>query len=204
MLEILDQYRVQGVLLAKNPKEFRVAGLLLQTRQWACLYSDEQVFYLVRADDPRFSAHLKRGSLPPLWYPDDRIRIQSAAVLEFFMTGKLSDVLREQLKELLKARPAANLYGLLSLSSRDDQNCLSDATRDFFLAEVRRLTALNLGDAQLSRPRLESMIRLLKMLQTNDRRCARAGPALPYAALLRELEKNLENLERQYLGHTPL
>ena len=168
---LLDRYGVSAVVLETKPRDIGLATLLMSSRKWACVYRDDRLFLLVRTDDDRFGASLDAGRLPPLWYPDERIRVLSAAFLSYFMTGAIPPRTRGDLKRILEKRPDPESYGLLYLTGRGPKGCLDQSTRRYLLSEVHRLSKVDAAESAMGRSVLESLIRIVELLERNEKSC---------------------------------
>ncbi|MEJ2716344.1 MAG: hypothetical protein P8182_04280 [Deltaproteobacteria bacterium] len=201
-IRLLDRYGVSAVVLETKPRDIGLATLLMASRKWACVYMDGRLFLLVRTDDDRFEASLKAGRLPPLWYPDDRTRILSAAFLSYFMTGAIPPRTRDDLKRVLLERPDAESYGLIYLSGLGPEGCLNHSTRRYLLSEVRRLSKKAGTETPNGTKVIESLIRIVELLQRDQRLCSRGPPPIAYGELRKLLEKRLQRLKKTYLGYS--
>lgn len=201
VIRLLDRHRVSAVVLETKPRDIGLATLLMGSRKWACVYRDDRLFLLVRTDNDRFETSLDAGRLPPLWYPNDRIRVLSAAFLSYFMTGAIPPETRDGLESILRERPDPESYGLLYLTGRGPKGCLDQSTRRYLLSEVRRLSKVPAGESANGRTILESLIRIVELLEKDERSCSRRPGPVAYGEFRKSLEKKLRHLKRTYLGY---
>lgn len=202
-LNVLDRSKASTVILETRPKGFNLATLLMTSKKWACVFKNNEVFVLVRANSERFGQDLQSGTLPPLWYPDERIRISTSAVLSFFMTGGISPETKATLQKLVKERPDPNMYALLSMSGRDVSGCLERQTKFYLLDEMKRLSLISPLIPHVGKAVLESRIRILALLQKDEQSCSAEKGALPFGDIKENLEERLKELNARYLGYTP-
>jgi hypothetical protein len=95
------------------------------------------------------------------------------------------------------------VHGLLYLSSLEPNGCLRPEARPFFISEVRRLSALDPMTPGLGKPILESLIRLVSVLEKEEKFCSFPKGSISFGATLRALEDRLAAMEKKYLGYTP-
>jgi len=202
-LEILSRYKVSAVVMETRPAGFRFATILMATRKWACIFKDDEVFVLSPVDSERFGSWVSQGKLPPLWFPDKITRAISAALLSFSMTGRLTPETRAELERIVEKKPDSSIYGLLYLSALEPNGCLRPELKSFFLSEVVRLSAMDPMTPRLGKPILESLIRLVSALESEEQTCSSRTRPFPFEAARKALEERLTVMERKYLGYTP-
>lgn len=202
-LEILSRYKVSAVVMETRPAGFRFATILMATRKWACIFKDDEVFVLSPVDSERFGSWVSQGKVPPLWYPDEVTRAISAALLSFSMTGRLTPETRAELERIVEKKPDSSIYGLLYLSALEPNGCLRPELKSFFLSEVVRLSAMDPMTPRLGKPILESLIRLVSALESEEQTCSSRTRPFPFEAARKALEDRLTAMERKYLGYTP-
>ena len=200
-LDLLKTYKVEAVVLHGNPIEFNLGMILMGTKKWACIYYDLETLLLVRSDSDNFGSYVREGRLPPLWYPDENSRMLSRAVLEYFMTGKISDKVTTYLKHATRETPHPNIYGLIYLSGRTARGCMKQATKGYFFSEGKRLASLDPLTPHKGRDILLSLIRILSLLDQDERACLPMKGPVPYGQLINNIKQRLKQLEKVYLGY---
>ncbi len=200
-LDLLKTYKVEAVVLHGNPIEFNLGIILMGTQKWACLYYDLETLLLVRSDSDNFGSYVREGRLPPLRYPDEKSRMLSRAVLEYFMTGKIPDKLTTYLKRSTRETPHPNIYGLIYLSGRSTGGCMKQATKEYFFSEGKRLASMDPLTPQKGRDILLSLIRILSLLDQDERACLPIKGPVPYRQLINNVKQRLKQLEKVYLGY---
>ncbi|MFH0823141.1 MAG: hypothetical protein V2B18_10360 [Pseudomonadota bacterium] len=203
VLERLDYYRVDTVVLDASPPESDLATLLMTSKKWVCVFAGSKVFVLVRADTALFGKIIG-GAEPAVYeYPDDRARIRTYAVFSYFQHGSLPTDLRQSLKTMMQQKPDPSMYTLLYLTGRDSKGRLTPDDRSYLLSEVDRLSKLDPMLENMARPLLGSLTTILSLLEADARAGGLPARAGAYAPLRRVFEEGLYRIEQRYLGSTP-
>ncbi len=142
-LKLLDRYEVETVVLSTGPIDFELATRLMQSKRWACLYTDPYAILLVRSDAPRFRNMLETAHLKGLRFPDAPTRTLSEATLSHFLLGKIRPDLVNALKEQALRAPWPNYYALICWGSDDPRKCFMRETTGFLVSEANRLSKVS-------------------------------------------------------------
>ncbi|MEW6347706.1 MAG: hypothetical protein AB1646_01475 [Thermodesulfobacteriota bacterium] len=200
-LEILDRSRVEVVVLATNPRDFRAATLLMATGKWPCVYKDEEAFLLVRSDSARFGPMVSSGNLDGLTYSHPRTKTVSTAVLRQFMTGSVPPELVGKLQQIVLTNPDPNLFSLIALAMNGPNQCLNAACREYLASQAELLAGQDFMIAGGAKTILESLVRVLSILHGDEVRCRLYGNTDRFGSLRQEWELKLAEVRQKYLGY---
>jgi hypothetical protein len=200
-LEILNRYGVSLIALTTTPTDFRLATLLMETRQWVCIYKDDEFILLVRSDAKRFAEMIQTSALDGLRYPSEDVKLASEAVMSQFHTGGMRPELLKQVIDLVHRRPDPDLYILIALAMNHGAPCLNEETWTFLSNEAKRLAAMNYMQQDGARKVLKSLVNVSGML-ANDQETCRTGREGPQWAAVRDRAGRMyQELEETYRGY---
>ncbi len=202
-LGVLDMYRVSYVVLATNPRAFRLATLLMQTRKWGCIYKDEEVFVLARADSARYGPAIRSGDLDGVRYGSPRTRVVTEAILNQFMKGSIPKDLLTQIKAEADKRPDANLYSLIASAMNGSSPRLLPKTKTYLKSRVDDLAGRSHMVAAGGKTVLQSLLRVLSILERDERHGGVSRGINQWTDEVKAWRARFDDLEKRYLGYTP-
>ncbi len=200
-LEILDQTKVEFVILAANPRDFRAATLLMATRRWGCIYKDDEVIVLARSDSERFGPIIRSAALDRLTYSRPQTRVVSTAILRQFMEGAIPAELLASLRQIVLTDPEPNLYSLITFAMNGQNQCLNAAWTDYLVSQAEHLSAKDFMVANGAKTVLESLVRVYTILDTNQKVCRPRGASDRYEKMKKKWEAELARVREKYLGY---
>jgi hypothetical protein len=198
-LTILDKYNVSAVALELVPQNEPLAQSLMGSGKWLPVYVNHRGQVLMRKDSEVVVAFLKTGDLQGLWYPDDRARIVSTCFLYLFLKGSIPLDLQDRLQQLAQKKPDHQIYWLISRTNLQGKGCLAPTTESYFIAEFKRVSAMNFMAAN-GASMLPSLDTILGVLERNDRLCHKGIRSRHYGLLRSKLKTTLDELRQTYLG----
>lgn len=200
-LEILDRCGVSLIALTTTPTDFRLATLLMETRQWACMYKDDEFILLVRSDAERFAGMIRSAALDGLRYPSEDVKIASEAVLAQFHAGEMRPELIGKLIDLVHRKPDPDLYILIALAMNHGAPCLNAETWTFLAAEAKRLAGMDYMKPDGARTVVKSLVNVAGMLANDQATCRseREGPR--WAEVRDRAGRIYHQLEETYRGY---
>jgi hypothetical protein len=199
-MKLLDSYKVSAIVLETSPRDLGLAVTLMKTREWGCIFYDDDAIILFRADDPEYGPTISAGRLPEFTYPDAETRSVTEGMLSFFMTGAISQSERSTLESIVKDRQDPNVYGLLFLAGIDRSGCLNAPTKSYMLAELGSLVRIHQARANRTADMLECVVRIASLLEADIKKCAPTVETTVLKSLIESTNKELKRMRRRYVG----
>ncbi len=199
-LKLLDRYAVSTIALSTGPIDFELATKLMQSKRWACVYTDPYAILLVRSDAPRFRTMLKKADLDGLRFPDAITRTLSEATLSHFLLDRIRPELVTALKDDARQAPWPDYYALICWGSDDPRKCFMPATTGFLVSEAQRLSQISPFFSNGAEQITDSLTRLYEILEQNALRCGNPVFANTFHALKRSSQARYEQIRHYYLG----
>ncbi|HMK35057.1 MAG TPA: hypothetical protein VK463_08325 [Desulfomonilaceae bacterium] len=177
-----------------------LATRLMETKEWACIYRDDNVFVLVRTNSERFGSIVEKGDLGELLYADQDTRTVSRAFLHLFMKGGISETMVSELERVLRHHPSPSIYRLVLSGLNGSSQCLNGRAASFVLSEIKRLSGSNYMRTAGAPAILSSLWELLDVVERNEMTC---GTEIRTAFFRQEklrVRQVFEEIRRQYDG----
>ncbi len=193
----LDQYRVAYVLLENKPADSALGFALMLSKEWACIYKDDQALLLARSTSSKLGPMITSGSLELLWYPSDIVRTISEGFLWLFMKDDIPAELLSRLKAAMKVRPDPIVYQLITRGINGSAHCLNPVIKAFLIAEETRLSNAFLHHTSScgASKELDSRIKILTLLFENEAKCGSPASAKTF-----EVRRDQAYMERKRLS----
>ena len=200
-LKILDSHQVSLALLATNAADFDLATRLMETRQWACIYKDDEFLLLARSASEIFGPMFRSLSLRGLRYRSDDKRLVSEAVMSQFFSGKMPPELLVRLQDYVRRKPDPALYSLITVALNGRSPCLSSETRTFLTSELGRLTGMDYMVPAGATTVVRSLMLVAGLLEGDAIGCHSGNNAKTYTKLRLRAAKIQAELENEYRGY---
>jgi hypothetical protein len=197
---ILDDYRVDLLIVSTDPIDFKAVSEFLMTGKWICLYADNSSIVAGRSANLPGSV-ISDAQLKDLSYPDDDTAALSRAMSAYFARKPIDPDLVDYLTHMAQRDPRPNLYTLITAGMDNPAQCLKHETDEFLKSEARRLHGLAERHGPDTGNIIESLERICEILHLNSLKCGRLDEARRYLDLKNGYTSIFETLRREYLGY---
>lgn len=138
--------------------------------------------------------------LEGLWFPDSDTKLLSQSFLSYFLRGSMSLDLVDALKRLAVRDPRPNYYSLICLGLERSATCFKQETVKYLISEAVRLSKIDPQAANRGGQALESLVRILEILEENAMKCGNAAVASEFRRRKQASQAAYDELRNKYTG----
>jgi hypothetical protein len=200
-LQLLDRFGISLVILdtSKSTNSW-LADQLMQSASWGCIYADEWVIILANAASPRFGPMISSRNLDGLTYDRPETKTLSLALLSLFTQGMIQPELLDKLIAMVKDRPRPEVYSLIMGAMNGPSPCLNPKTKRFLESEALRLSRKDYRVSGGAFSVLQSLLRILVILERNEIACVPGGSPQRFRQARRRFTAIFRDVKKLYGG----
>lgn len=200
--ETVERTGTELVILdtADRPYYFTLAAILMESGKWVCIYKDQYLVILAKADPLLFHFTEDPDRLDSLWYGRPETRVVSQAFFAQFKKGSIEPPLLKELEHSLRKRPDPEAYELLAAAMQGNSRCLNKETKEFLDSEAAGLASVGPSVPGGVLTHCQSALKLLRFLEANEATCGSPKGVERYRSTRAQLVGIMNRVKDRYGG----
>lgn len=198
-LRLLDDLRVDLVVLPETGAYGGLTDVLMKSRKWIGVYADGHALVLVRNETRSFRRIGNEEGFQALHYPDHRAEIVGKTLFTLGADGTMTAAQALALEDLARQRPDHSIYRLIGNGNTDFHGCLNAGVRAFLTSELNRLLRASFMTANGANSVIKSIVEIASILEHDAKSCFAGVSPSHFGGIADNYTALYQNICREFL-----